>query len=66
MTIHARSAIPHKQQKNIFTKEVIRIMKNCSQALPWEEKAKHLEELSMRMQYSGHNKRIRKTVIKTA
>ena len=63
MTIHARSAIPHKQQKNILAQEVIRIMKNCSQALPWEEKAKHLEELSMRMQYSGHNKRMRKTVI---
>ena len=63
MTIHARSAIPHKQQQNILTQEVIRILKNCSQALPWETKVKHLEDLSLRMQYSGHNKQMRKTVV---
>ena len=62
MTIHARSAIHHNQQKNILTQGVIRIMKNLSQTLTWEEKAKHLEDLSMRMQYSGNNKGIRKTV----
>ena len=63
MTIHARSAIPHNQQRNILTQEVIRILKNCSQELSWEIKAKHLEDLSLRMQFSGHNKRMRQAVI---
>ena len=65
MNIHARSAILHNQQRNILTQEVIRIMKNCSQELPWETKAKHLEDLSLRMQFSGHDKRMRKAVIKS-
>ena len=63
MTIHARSAIPRNQQQNILTQEVIRIMKNCSQDLPWEMKAKHLEDLSLRMQFSGHGKKMRRAVI---
>ena len=63
MTIHARSAIPRNQQRNILTQEVIRIMKNCSQELPWETKAKHLEDLSLRMQFSGHDKEMRKAAI---
>ena len=57
MTIHARSALPHNQKRNILTQEVIRILKNCSQELPWEIKAKHIEDLSVRMQFSGHNKK---------
>ena len=65
MTIHARSALPHNQKRNILTQEVIRILKNCSQELPWEIKAKHIEDLSVRMQFSGHNKKMRKEVIKS-
>ena len=65
MTIHARSALPHNQKRNILTQEVIRILKNCSQYLPWETKAQHLEELSLRMQFSGFDKKMRKEVIKS-
>jgi len=65
MTIHARSALPHNQKRNILTQEVIRILKNCSQALPWDTKAKHLEDLAQRMQFSGHDKKFRKEVIKS-
>ena len=65
MTIHARSALPHNQKRNILTQEVIRILKNCSQSLPWETKAQHLEELSLRMQFSGFDKKMRKEVIKS-
>ncbi|MCP4264419.1 MAG: hypothetical protein GY777_02390 [Candidatus Brocadiaceae bacterium] len=65
MTIHARSALPHNQKRNILTQEVIRILKNCSQELPWTTKAQHLEDLSLRMQFSGHDKKMRKEVIKS-
>ena len=55
MTVHERSAIPTNQKRNILTQEVIRILKNCSQELPWEVKVEHLEHLSLRLQYSGYD-----------
>ena len=63
MTVHARSAIPTSQKRNILTQEVIRILKNCSQELPWQVKADHLEHLSLRLQYSGYDKKFRREVI---
>ena len=65
MTVHARSAIPMQQKRNIMTQEVIRILKNCSQDLPWEIKAAHLEQFSLRMQYSGYDVKFRRQVIKS-
>ena len=63
MTVHARSAIPENQKRNIITQEVIRILKNCSRELPWEIKVKHLEQLSLRLQYSGYDMKFRREVI---
>ena len=65
MTVHARSAIPMSQKRNIMTQEVIRILKNCSQELPWETKAAHLEQFSLRMQYSEYDTKFRKEVIES-
>merc|ERR1711860_15486 len=63
MTVHARSAIPENQKRNIITQEVIRILKNCSRELSWEIKVKHLEQLSLRLQYSGYYMKFRREVI---
>ena len=63
MTVHERSAIPANQKRNILTQEVIRILKNCSQELPWEVKVEHLEHLSLRLQYSGYDMKFRREII---
>ena len=65
MKIHQRSAIPYRDKMNILTQEVIRTLKNCSRELPWEEKAKQLEETSLMMQFSGYNATFRKAVIQS-
>ena len=63
MTVHAKSAIQQNQKRNIITQEVIRILKNCSRELPWEVKVKLLEQLSLRLQYSGYDMKFRREVI---
>ena len=63
MTVHAKTAIPESQKRNIITQEVIRILKNCSRELSWEIKVKHLEQLSLRLQYSGYDMKFRREVI---
>ena len=61
MTIHARSAIPRNPKRNILTQEVIRILTNFS----GENKVRHLESLSIRMQFSVHDKNMRNGFIES-
>ena len=65
MVLHARSANPWRDKRNILTQEVIRILKNCSLSLPWEKKKKHIEDLCLRMQFSGYDKKFRAEVVKS-
>ena len=65
MVLHARSAIPWKDKRNILTQEVIRRLKNCSLSLPWKEKAKHLENFNLKMQFSGYTKKFRIEVLRS-
>ena len=37
-----------------------------SPELPWETKRKHIEEYSLRLQFSGYNEKIRKDIVKSA
>ena len=46
-----------------MTQEVLRILKNCSVALPWKDKVAHIEDLCMRMQFSGYDVRFRREVV---
>ena len=65
MVLHARSANPWREKRNILTQEVIRILKNCSLNLPWERKKKHIEDFCLRMQFSGYDKKFRAEVVKS-
>ena len=65
MVLHARSAIPWKDKRNILTQEVIRRLKNCSLSLPWKEKVKHLENFNLKMQFSGYTKKFRIEVLRS-
>ena len=64
--INSRAAVPEKMKRTVLTQEIIRILRNCSKLLPWEEVCKHVEEFSMRMQYSGYNETYRAQVVKSA
>ena len=65
-TTHARSTLPWKTKHTILVQQAVRILRNCSQNLPWTEVASHLTYMSMRMQYSGYDKKFRYDVITTA
>ena len=65
-TINARSTLPWKTKRTILVQDTLRILKNCHRNLPWEETAKHLTRMSMRLQYSGYDKKFRHDVISTA
>ena len=65
MVLHARSAIPWRDKRNILTQEVIRRLKNCSLSLPWRMKSEHLEEFNLKMQFSGYTAKFRAEVLKS-
>ena len=65
-TVNARSTLPWKTKRTILVQQTIRILRNCNKNLPWAEVASHLTTMSMRMQYSGYDKKFRHDVITTA
>ena len=65
-TPHARSTLPWKTKHTILVQQSVKILRNCSKHLPWLEVASHLTYMSMRMQYSGYDKKFRHDVITTA
>ena len=66
MVINAKSALPMNTKRTVLVQEGLRILLNCSRDLPWENKVKHLENLSLRMQYSGYPMKFRYEVIDSA
>ena len=66
MVINANSALPMNTKRTVLAQEDLRILLNCSRDLPWENKVKHLNNLSLRMQYSGYNKQFRYQVINSS
>ena len=44
----------------------LRILLNCSSELPWEDKARHLQDFAMRLQFSGYDKKFRCEIIDSA
>ena len=66
MVINAKSALPMNTKRTVLVQEGLRILLNCSRDLPWKNKVKHLENLSLRMQYSGYPMKFRYEVIDSA
>ena len=64
--VNARSAISWKNKRTILVQQTIRIMRNCSRDLPWENVCKHLNEMMKRLQFSGYDKKFRYEVIISA
>ena len=64
--IDARSTLPWKSKRTILVQQAIRILRNCSEDLPWEIKKKHLNHMMKRMQYSGYNQKFRYEVLNSA
>ena len=51
---------------NVCVNEALRIIKNCSNNLEWEECRYHLEYFVMRLQFSGYDHKYRYEVIEAA
>ena len=66
MVINAKSALPMSTKRTVLTQEALRVLLNCSRDLPWENKQKHLNQLSLRMQFSGYTKEFRFQVMSSA
>ena len=58
------SAMPANMKRTVLTQEVIRIRRNMSKRLPWEETVKHLDDFSERLKLSGYDEDYRFQVIK--
>ena len=64
--VNVRSAVPTQTKRIILTQEVLRILRNCSRRLPWSTVCDHIQSFSARMQFSGHNQRMRVQVVRAA
>jgi hypothetical protein len=62
--IHERSSHPNTMKLNVLVNEGLRILRNTSPFLGWEEAQKHLQYFVHRMQFSGYDKTMRASVIK--
>ena len=61
-----RSAMPRSMKRSVLTQEGIRILRNCSEDVPWENIETHLTDFSLRMKMSGYNENYRHNVIKSS
>ena len=66
MVIHAKSAIPTRVKRTVLTQEVLRIILHCSPSLPWEVPCQHINNLMLKMQFSGYGQNFRYEVTKSA
>jgi hypothetical protein len=62
----ARSAMPSRTKRASLTQEAVRILRNCSQDIPWERRAEFLSDLCLRMKMSGYFERYRQTIVQSA
>ena len=64
--INAKSAIPWSTKRTVLTQEMLRVLLNCSKELPWRVPTQHVNEMVLRMQYSGYSKKFRYEVVNSA
>ena len=61
--MHARSGHPNSMKLNVLINEGLRILRNTSIHLGWEEARSHLQYFVKRMQFSGYDITMRANVI---
>ena len=61
-----RSAMPKTMKRSVLTQEGIRILRNCSEDIPWQRVEEHLTDFSLRMKMSGYNENYRHNIIKSS
>ena len=66
LVIHSRSAHAPGMKFNVCVNEAIRILKNCSSHIEWEEGKSQLEYFAKRLSFSGYDVQYRYNVLKTA
>jgi hypothetical protein len=64
--IHAKSALSMKTKRTVLTQEMLRILLHCSRLLPWEKVCEHLNNFTLKMQFSGYSQAVRHDVTKSA
>ena len=64
--IHAEAALAMQTKRTIITQQLLRVLLNCSQDLPWEHKAEKANQMMMKIQYSGYGKEFRHDIAKSA
>ena len=64
--INAKLAIPWSTKCTALTQEVLRVLLNCSKELPWRVPTQHVNDMVLRMQYSGYSKKFWYEVVNSA
>ena len=64
--IDEKSAMPLKDKRTVLTQDLLRVIMRCSPDLPWHIKKAHIEEYSLRMQFSGYKEEFRKEIVRSA
>ena len=64
--IMGRSAMPRSMKRSVLTQEGIRILRNCSEDIPWHKIEEHLTDFSLRMKLSGYNENYRYNIINSS
>ena len=57
--INARSAMSASVKRTVLSQAILRVLLNCSPLLPWVSVVGKVEEMVLRMPYSGHSKKFR-------
>ena len=55
-----------EMKKNVAVNELMRIIRNCSDKIPWSETATHISYYVQRMQYSGYPVEFRQKIVTDA
>jgi len=63
--LDSRSALPWQSKQTILTQQVLRVLLNCSNKLPWERTIEHVNLMVLRIQYSGYEKKFRFEVVRS-
>ena len=64
--VASTSALPWKSKRNILTQDVLRILLNCSRELHWATVISLVNNMMLRLQYSGYDQKFRAEVVRSA
>ena len=64
--ISAKSVLPCQQKRTILTLEILGVMLNYLEVVPWEMIVKHVDKMVPQLQFSGYTQNFRHKVVNTA